>query len=141
MNISDIQDQIIDEFAFLDQWEDKYEYIIDLGKKLAPMPADHKTEDTKIKGCQSQVWIFPYQQDGKVFFEGDSDAIIVRGLVAMVLRTFSGQPASSIAKAELYFPGRIGMDRHLAPTRSNGLAAMIKQVQLYGKALAMTQQS
>jgi cysteine desulfuration protein SufE len=137
MTINEIQDEIIDEFAFLENWEDKYEYIIDLGKKLPPMPTDHKTDDTKIKGCQSQVWIFPYQQDGKVFFEGDSDAVIVRGLVAMVIRVLSGQPAEAIAHADLYFPTQIGMDRHLAPTRSNGLAAMIKQVKLYGQAIKL----
>lgn len=136
MTINEIQDEIIDEFAFLESWEDKYEYIIDLGKKLAPMPTEHKTEDTKIKGCQSQVWIYPRNEDGIVSFEGDSDALIVRGLVAMVVRTLSGQPAAEIAKADLYFPTKIGMDRHLAPTRSNGLAAMIKQVKLYGAALA-----
>lgn len=136
MTINEIQDEIIDEFAFLENWEDKYEYIIDLGKKLAPMPAEHKTEGTKIKGCQSQVWIYPRNENGIVRFEGDSDALIVRGLVAMVVRTLSGQPAAEIAKADLYFPTKIGMDRHLAPTRSNGLAAMIKQVKLYGAALA-----
>ncbi len=138
-SINQIQDEIIEEFAFLENWEDKYEYIIDLGKKLPPMPDGHKSEDTKIKGCQSQVWIYPYQQEGKVFFEGDSDALIVRGLVAMVVRTLSGQPAADIARADLYFPTQIGMDRHLAPTRSNGLAAMIKQVKLYGAALAAQQ--
>ena len=136
MTINEIQDEIIEEFAFLENWEDKYEYIIDLGKKLAPMSPDHKTEDTKIKGCQSQVWIYPYQKDGKVYFEGDSDAVIVRGLVGMVVRTLSGQPPADIAQADLYFPTKIGMDRHLAATRSNGLAAMIKQVKLYGKAIA-----
>lgn len=141
MTINEIQDEIIDEFAFLENWEDKYEYIIDLGKKLAPMPAEHKTEDTKIKGCQSQVWIYPRNENGIVSFEGDSDALIVRGLVAMVVRTLSGQPAAEIAKADLYFPAKIGMDRHLAPTRSNGLAAMIKQVKLYGAALAAQSES
>ena len=136
MTINEIQDEIIDEFAFLENWEDKYEYIIDLGKKLPAMPEGHKSDATKIKGCQSQVWIFPRTENGKIYLEGDSDAVIVRGLVAMVLRTLSGQPAADIAKADLYFPTRIGMDKHLASTRSNGLASMIKQVKLYGQAMA-----
>ena len=136
MTINEIQDEIIDEFAFLENWEDKYEYIIDLGKKLPAMLEGHKSDTTRIKGCQSQVWIYPSTENGRVYFEGDSDAIIVRGLVAMVVRTLSGQPAADIAKADLYFPTKIGMDRHLASTRSNGLAAMIKQVKLYGMAIA-----
>ena len=137
MTINQAQDEIIDEFAFLgDDWEQKYEYIIDLGKRLAPMPIDLKTDLNKIKGCQSQVWIYPSVLNGIVHFEGDSDAIIVRGLVAMVLRVVNGHAPAELAMADLYFPQRIGMDRHLAPTRSNGLAAMIKQIKLYGIALS-----
>lgn len=140
MTINETQDQIIEEFAFLgDNWEEKYEYIIDMGKRMPTMPADLKTEQNKIKGCQSQVWIHPAFKEGIVHFEGDSDAIIVRGLVAMVLRVMNDQSPAEIAKANLYFPQQIGMDRHLAPTRSNGLAAMIKQIRLYG--LALTTQS
>jgi cysteine desulfuration protein SufE len=134
MTINEIQDQIIDEFSMLDNWEDRYEYIMDLGKKLPPMHDGFKTEQNIIKGCQSQVWIHPELKEGKVVLEGDSDASIVKGLLALVLRTLSGQPAAEVAKADLYFPSRIGMDRHLAQTRSNGLSAMIRQVKLYGLA-------
>ncbi len=139
MTINEIQDQIIDEFSMLDNWEDRYEYIIDLGKKLPPMPAELHTDDNKIKGCQSQVWIHPALKEGNVVLEGDSDASIVKGLLALVLRTLSGQPAAEVARADLYFPSRIGMDRHLAQTRSNGLASMIKQVKLYGLAYSALQ--
>jgi cysteine desulfuration protein SufE len=141
MTIKERQDEIIEEFAMLDAWEDKYEYIIDLGKKLAPMPIDQKTDTTKIKGCQSQVWVHAESQDGLVHLNGDSDAMIVRGLVAMVLRVLDGQRPAEIANADLFFPSQIGMDKHLAATRSNGLAAMIKQVKLYGMALSMQEQA
>jgi cysteine desulfuration protein SufE len=137
MSIEENQNEIIEEFAMLDAWEDKYEYIIDLGKKLPPMPEAQKTDTTKIKGCQSQVWVHADYQDGKVNLNGDSDAMIVRGLVAMVLRVLDGQSPKDIAQADLYFPTKIGMDKHLAATRSNGLASMIKQVKLYGLALSM----
>ena len=121
MTIAEAQEEIIDEFALLgNDWEQKYEYI--------------------IEGCQSQVWISPEYKGGKVHFEGDSDAIIVRGLVAMVLRVVNNQAPADIAQSDLYFPQRIGMDRHLAPTRSNGLAAMIKQIKLYGLALSLQEE-
>jgi cysteine desulfuration protein SufE len=135
-SITQIQEEIADEFAYLERWEDKYEYIIDLGKKLPTLSVDKRVETFQIKGCQSQVWIVPEQRDGRLYFEGDSDSTIVRGLVAMVLRVLSGHEPKEIAGADLFFPQRIGMDRHLAATRSNGLAAMVKQIRQYGSALA-----
>ena len=131
MKINKIQDEIVDEFAMFDDWSDKYEYIIDIGKKLPPLPAEYKTEENKIKGCQSQVWLHSQLTgDGKVIFEGDSDAIIVRGLVGLLIRILSGQKPEEVAKADLYFIDKVGMSGHLAQTRSNGLASMVKQMKL-----------
>ncbi len=131
MKINEIQDEIVNEFAMFDDWSDKYEYIIDIGKKLPPLPAEYKTEENKIKGCQSQVWLHSQlTNDGKVFFEGDSDAIIVRGLAGLLIRILSGQKPEEVAKADLYFIDKVGMSGHLAQTRSNGLASMVKQMKL-----------
>jgi cysteine desulfuration protein SufE len=131
MKINEIQDEIVDEFAMFDDWSDKYEYIIDIGKKLPPLPAEYKTEENKIKGCQSQVWLHSQlTEEGKVLFEGDSDAIIVRGLVGLLIRILSGQKPEEVAKADLYFIDKVGMSGHLAQTRSNGLASMVKQMKL-----------
>ncbi len=129
-SINEIEKVIVDEFSLFDDWEGKYEYIIDMGKKLAPLNDQYKTEDHKIKGCQSTVWMHSYAQDGRVFYEADSDAIIVKGLVSMLVRVFSGQPAKEIVDAPVHFLDEIGMTRHLAQTRSNGLRAMVKQMKL-----------
>lgn len=134
MTINQIQDDIVDEFSLFEDWTDKYEYIIDIGKKLPPLPEAFKTEDNKIKGCQSQVWLHPRLEEKSVIFEGDSDAIIVRGLVGLLIRVLSNQHPEDIAKADLYFIDKIGMKQHLAQTRSNGLASMVKQMKLYGLA-------
>lgn len=131
MTINEIQDEIIDEFSMFEDWSDKYEYIIDIGKKLPPLPEQYKTEAYKIKGCQSQVWMHSQlDEDGKVRFEGDSDAIIVKGLIGLLIRVLSGQKPEDVAKANLYFIDKVGMSGHLAQTRSNGLASMVKQMKL-----------
>jgi cysteine desulfuration protein SufE len=131
MTINEIQDEMIDEFSMFEDWSDKYEYIIDIGKKLPPLSEQYKTEAYKIKGCQSQVWMHSrLGEDGKVFFEGDSDAIIVKGLIGLLIRALSGQKPEDVAKANLYFIDKVGMSGHLAQTRSNGLASMVKQMKL-----------
>jgi cysteine desulfuration protein SufE len=128
--IKEIEQELIDDFSMFETWEEKYEYLIDLGKKLKPLDATFKKEELKIKGCQSSVWIHSYQKDGLVFFEGDSDAIIVKGLVSMMIMVLSGQKPAEIVHAELEFINTIGLSSHLAQTRSNGLRAMIKQMKL-----------
>ena len=128
--IKEIEQELIDDFSMFETWEEKYEYLIDLGKKLKPLDAAYKKDELKIKGCQSSVWIHSYQKDGLVFFEGDSDAIIVKGLVSMMIMVLSGQKPAEIVHAELEFINTIGLSSHLAQTRSNGLRAMIKQMKL-----------
>jgi cysteine desulfuration protein SufE len=136
MTIPEIQRSIVEDFSFFDEWEDKYRYIIDQGKELAPMAPEHRTEDYKVLGCQSQVWLYPLQREGRLHFEGDSDAAIVKGLVALVLRVYSGQKPEDIVKEPLFFIDEIGLGSHLSPTRSNGLASMVKQVRNYAVAIS-----
>ena len=119
-----------------EQWDDKYQYIIDLGKSLAPMDEQYKTEDRLIKGCQSRVWLHTELKDGKIYFTADSDAIITKGLVALMVRVLSGHTAKEIVEAPLKFIDEIGLKDHLSPTRSNGLLSMVKQMKL--DALALT---
>lgn len=140
MTIEGIQKEIIEEFALFDDWTDKYEYIIDIGKKLPPLAPEYKTEENKIKGCQSQVWLHTEMKDGKLQFEGDSDAVIVKGLIGLLIRVLSNQKPEDVAKANLYFIDNIGMSSHLAQTRSNGLASMVKQMKLYGIAYQAKQE-
>ena len=128
--IETIEQEIVEEFALFDSWEDKYEYIIDMGKKLPPLNEAYRTEDHKIKGCQSQVWMHSELKDGKVFYEADSDAMIVKGLASMLVRVFSGQKPEDIVNAPVKFIDDIGMTSHLAQTRSNGLRAMLKQMKM-----------
>ena len=128
--IADIQQEIVEEFSLFDTWEEKYEYLIDLGKKLPPIDPVFKTEENKIKGCQSQVWMHSEYKDGHVFFQADSDAMIVKGLAGMLVRVFSGQKPADIVGAPVTFIDDIGMTSHLAQTRSNGLRAMLKQIKL-----------
>jgi cysteine desulfuration protein SufE len=134
MSINEIQDQIIEEFGLFDDWTDKYEYIIELGKKLPDLDSKFKTEDNKIKGCQSNVWLTSALQGDKLYFFADSDAVIVKGLVSMLIRVLSGQTPEQVATADLYFIDKIGMTQHLAQTRSNGLLSMVKQMKFYGLA-------
>ncbi|MFN8428601.1 MAG: SufE family protein [Spirosomataceae bacterium] len=134
MTINETQDQLIDDFELFDDWEEKYEYIIDMGKKLPAMPEEHKSEENIIKGCQSVVWLNASYKDGIVNFEADSQAIIVKGLVSMLLKVLSGHTPEEILHADLYFIEKIGLTSHLAQTRANGLAAMVKQMKTYALA-------
>ena len=129
-SIKEIEQEIIDDFSLFESWEEKYEYLIDLGKKLLPLDENFKTEDYKIKGCQSSVWIHSSVKDGNVFYEGDSDAIIVKGLVSLMIKVLSGQSPKDIVEAPLEFINEIGLSSHLAQTRSNGLRSMIKQMKM-----------
>ncbi|MEO5967444.1 MAG: SufE family protein [Ferruginibacter sp.] len=131
MNINEKQDSLIEDFASFDEWMDKYEYIIQLGKDLPLIDEVYKTDENLIKGCQSQVWLHAEMKDGKLFFTADSDAIITKGLVGMVVDVLSGYTPNEIATADLYFIDKIGLHSHLSPTRSNGLASMIKQIKMY----------
>ncbi len=134
MTINELQDEFIETFELFDDWEEKYEYIIDLGKKLPELSDEYKTDDNIIKGCQSVVWLHATYKDGKVFFEGDSQAIIVKGLVSMLLNVLSGHTPDEILNADLYFIEKVGLTSHLAQTRSNGLASMVKQMKTYALA-------
>ncbi len=140
MTINQIQDDIMEEFSMFEDWTDKYEYIIDIGKKLPPLSPAYKTEENKIKGCQSQVWLHAEMQGDKLVFAGDSDAVIVKGLIGLLIRVLSDQRPEDIAKANLYFIDKIGMSQHLAQTRSNGLASMMKQMKLYAIAYQAKQE-
>ena len=128
MTISEIQDKIVADFSFFDEWMDKYEYIIEIGKKLAPLDEKYHIEQNLIDGCQSKVWLNAELVDGKVIYTGDSDAIITKGLVSLLISVFSNQSPEDILSANLYFIDKIGLHQHLSPTRSNGLLSMIKQI-------------
>lgn len=132
MNTSEIQDEIIDNFSlFEDDMESKLLYLMDLGKKLPPMPEQHKTEDYIVKGCQSKVWLFPHLIDGKIKFDADSNTEITKGLVSLLLAVFNHQTPDTILNTELYFIEKIGMGRMIGSQRSNGFAEMIKQIKRY----------
>ena len=134
-SINQIQDDIIEEFAAYDDWMDKYSYLIELGNDLAPYPEEHRTQQNVTEACQSTVWInAELQPDGTIAFDGDSDAIIVKGIVALLIRVLGGHTPSEIVDAELYFIRQIGLEEHLTPTRSNGLLAMVRQMRLYAVA-------
>ena len=130
-SIQEREDEIIEAFSFFDTWEEKYEYIIDLGKKLPPLDEKYKVEENIIKGCQATVWLASDYKAGKVFFKADSDALIVKGLVSMLISVLSGHTPDEILNAKLDFIREIGMMTHLAQTRSNGLLSMIKQIKNY----------
>jgi cysteine desulfuration protein SufE len=135
MSIHDTEEEIIGEFEMFDQWDDKYQYIIDLGKSLAPMNDTLKTDDRLIRGCQSRVWLHSELKDGKVEYLADSDAIITKGIVALMVRVLSGHAPNEIVEAQLPFIDTIGLKEHLSPTRANGLVAMIKQMKMDALAL------
>lgn len=139
MTVEEIQNEIIEEFELFDNWNDKYAYIIDLGKKLPILAEDLKTEDRLIKGCQSRVWLYAYLEEYNVRFQADSDAIIVKGLIYLLLRVFDNHPINDIVNSELFFLEKIGMAQHLSPTRANGLVAMVKQIKLYALAFQAKQ--
>lgn len=132
--IQETEEEIIDAFSLFDTWEEKYEYIIDLGKKLPPLDEKYKVHENIIKGCQSTVWLVADSSEGKIFFKADSDAVIVKGLVSMLISVLSGHTADEILNAKFDFIREIGMMNHLAQTRSNGLLAMIKQMKNYALA-------
>ena len=138
MTINEIQDEIIEEFSEIDDWMDRYGYIIDLGNQLPPIDEKFKTPQYLIEGCQSRVWLnADLTAEGKVEFQADSDAIIVKGIIALLIKVLNNQSPGDILDADLYFIDRIGLSEHLSPTRSNGLLAMVKQMKVY--ALAFSQ--
>lgn len=129
--IEEIEKEIVEEFSLFDSWDDKYEYIIDLGKKLPPLEERYRKDENKVRGCQSTVWLVAEYRDGAVFYKADSDAVIVKGLISMLVRVLSGQSPNAIVNAPLDFIREIGMIGHLAQTRSNGLLSMVKQMKNY----------
>jgi len=130
-SINDIQDEIIEEFSIFDDWMDKYAYLIELGNSLEPLNPQYKTESNLIQGCQSRVWLHANYADGKIYFEAESDAVIVKGIIALLIKVLSGRTPEEIINADLYFINRIGLNEHLSPTRSNGLVSMVKQMRFY----------
>jgi cysteine desulfuration protein SufE len=137
--IEETEAEIIEEFSLFDSWDEKYEYIIDLGKRLPVLEEEHKRDENRVRGCQSTVWLVAEYREGKVFFKADSDAVIVKGLISMLIRVLSGQTPDDIINAKLDFIREIGMMSHLAQTRSNGLVAMIKQMKNYALAFKLKQ--
>lgn len=131
MTIHDIQEEIIDEFSMFEDWEERYQYMIDLGKTLPLIDPKYKTDDNIIKGCQSKVWVHAEMIDEKVVFTADSDAIITKGIIAILIRVFSNQSPQDIISADTSFIDKIGLKEHLSPTRANGLVSMIKQLKMY----------
>lgn len=134
MSIKEKQQELIDDFAFLSDWEQKYEYIIDLGKELKGLPEEKKKEDILIKGCQSQVWLDAELRDGKIFFLADSDGILPKGIISILVGVYSGHTAEEILAADFDFISKIGLQEFLSPSRANGLASMIKQIKFYAVA-------
>lgn len=131
MTINEIQDKVVADFSVFDEWMDKYEYLIELGKKLAPLDEKYYIDQNLINGCQSKVWLNAELIDGKIIFTGDSDAIITKGLVSLIISVFTDHSPSEILSTNLYFIDKIGLQQHLSPTRSNGLLSMIRQIKLY----------
>jgi len=138
--INDLQNEIIEEFAAFDDWMDKYALIIDLGNSLPELDERYRTESNLIEGCQSRVWLNARFEDGRVVFEAQSDAVIVKGIVSLLIRVLSGHTPQEILDADLYFLERIGLREHLSPTRSNGLVAMLKQMKMYALAFSVKNQ-
>ena len=134
MTINERQDEIIDEFTGLDDWMDRYQLLIDIGNDQDPLPEQYKTDQNLIDGCQSRVWLQADYRDGRIFFAAESDALIVKGIVSLLIRVLSNATPQEILDANLYFIDQIGLKDHLSPTRSNGLVAMVKQMRLYALA-------
>lgn len=132
--INELQDEVIEEFSDFDDWMDKYQLLIDLGSEQEPLPEEYKTDENLIDGCQSRVWLQADYKDGLLTFRAESDALIVKGIVALLVRVLSGHTPQEILDADLYFIDRIGLKEHLSPTRSNGLLAMLKQMKMYALA-------
>ena len=137
--INELQDEVIEEFSDFTDWMDKYQLLIDLGNEQPPLDAKYKIESNLIDGCQSRVWLQADYIDGKIFFTAESDALIVKGIVALLIRVLSGHTPQEILDADLYFIDKIGLKDHLSPTRSNGLLAMVKQIRMYALAYKMKQ--
>lgn len=135
MTIKEIQEEIVDEFAMFDDWMQRYEYIIELGKSLPLIEDQYKVEENLIRGCQSKVWLHAQKSDDKIVFTADSDAILTKGIIAILIRTFSDQKAVDVMNADTSFIDEIGLKEHLSPTRANGLVSMLKQIKLYAIAL------
>lgn len=139
MTINELQDEVIEDFSELSDWMDKYQMLIDLGNELKPLDERYKTQSNLIDGCQSRVWLQCDEKEGKLYFTADSDALIVKGIIALLIRMVSGHTPQEIMDAELYFIDRIGLHEHLSPTRSNGLLAMVKQMKMYALAFQAKQ--
>jgi cysteine desulfuration protein SufE len=139
MTIQQIQEEIVDEFSMFDDWMERYEYIIELGKSLPLINEDFKTEENIIKGCQSKVWVHGEENDGKVVFTSDSDAVLTKGIIAILIRVFSNQTPQAILDANTDFIDEIGLKEHLSPTRANGLVSMIKKIKMYALAFQAKQ--
>ncbi|WP_303140236.1 SufE family protein [uncultured Parabacteroides sp.] len=140
MTINELQNNVIEEFADFDDWMDKYALLIDLGNSLPPLEEKYKTENNLIEGCQSRVWLQADYVDGKILFKGESDAVIVKGIVSLLINIISGHTPQEILDADLYFIEKIGLKEHLSPTRSNGLVAMVKQMRMYALAFRTKEQ-
>ncbi|MCK9310921.1 MAG: SufE family protein [Bacteroidales bacterium] len=138
MTINEIQDEIIEEFEVFDDWMDKYQLLIDIGNSLEPLDEQYKTPQLQIEGCQSRVWVHAALVDGKVVLQAESDTVIVKGIVMLLLRVLSGRTPQQILDTDLYFIERIGLKDHLSPTRSNGLVSMVKQIRNYALAFKLT---
>lgn len=132
--INDIQEEIIAEFSMFDDWMDKYSLLIELGNSLKPLDEKYKVESNLIQGCQSRVWLHANYVDGRIYFQAESDAVIVKGIIALLIKVLSNRTPDEIIDADLYFVNRIGLNEHLSPTRSNGLVSMIKQIRFYAMA-------
>lgn len=137
MTINELQNEVVEEFSVFDDWMDKYQMLIDLGNDLEPLPEQYKTEQNLIDGCQSRVWVQCDHVDGKLVFTADSDALITKGIIALLIRVLSGHTPQEILDSDLYFIERIGLKDHLSPTRSNGLLSMVKQIRAYAMAFSM----
>lgn len=140
MTINELQDNVIEEFSAFDDWMDKYALLIDLGNSLPPLDEKYKTESNLIEGCQSRVWLQADYADGKIVFQGESDAVIVKGIVSLLINVLSDHTPQEILDADLYFIEKIGLKEHLSPTRSNGLVAMVKQMRMYALAFRTKEQ-
>ena len=141
MTINEIQDEIIEEFSEFDDWMDKYQMLIDMGNDQPPLDDKYKTESNLIEGCQSRVWLQADYVDGRIHFRGESDAVIVKGIVSLLIRVLSDHTPQEILDADLHFIDQIGLKEHLSPTRSNGLVAMVKQMRLYAMAFRAKEQA
>jgi len=139
MKIKEIQDEIVDEFSMFDEWDERYQYVIDLGKTLPLIDPQFKTDENVIKGCQSKVWLHGEQQGENIVFTADSDAILTKGIIAILIRVFSHQTPEDILQADTAFIDAIGLKEHLSPTRANGLVSMVKQIKMYALAFQAKQ--